>query len=427
VAVGTGGAIDRGVRPTPPWTLRPADRSDADAFFGTIESAFGNPVREEDRAVDLRVLEWDRTLVAVDPDHALNDGVVATAGIFSFSLTVPGAVVPAAGITVVSVAPTHRRRGLLTALMERQLADIAGREPLAVLWASEAPIYGRFGYGPAAYRFRATVGRDAGGVRPEAPAGASVAALPPDAAVPQLRQIYDATAAVRPGLTARDETWWQFRLHDPEYRHGGGSPLQCVVAHEGGRPTAYALYSVKPEFTRDVVPDGTVQVREALAVTPAGAAAMWRYLTGIDLVARVEVNNLPLDDPLPHLLVDGRRARFGFGESLWARIVDVAAALSARRYAAPVDLVVDVSDARRPANAGRYRLVGDVADARCARSDEEPDLSCDIAALGAAYLGGTPISALAAAGRVVEHRLGAVAEATVAFGWPVAAYCPMVF
>ncbi|GAA3304107.1 hypothetical protein GCM10020295_54380 [Streptomyces cinereospinus] len=172
-------------------------------------------------------------------------------GAFSFRLTVPGgAAVPAAGVTTVSVAATHRRRGVLTSMMRRQLDDIRSwGEPLAVLTASEPAIYGRFGYAAATHSLSAEI--DTGRVRLSVPAGADGVRLRyavPAEVLGACEEVYARLVPARPGMLARRPGWERLGLLDPERGRDGASPLQCVLAERGGEAVGYARFRVRPEW-----------------------------------------------------------------------------------------------------------------------------------------------------------------------------------
>jgi len=404
--------------PAPPLSLGALTASEFDAAWQGVEEAFLGSGHPQDRDVERGVVDLPRFLVA--RDGALDDAVVATAGAFAFSMTLPGAVVPVAGVTWVGVRATHRRRGLLTSLMTRLLRErYESGESIAVLWASEAAIYGRYGFGPAAWQLQAEVPRGAAFVRPVERGGVRMVA--PERAL--LAPVYERVAASRPGWFSRDDAFWAYRLHDPEHRRDGAGPLRCLLTEQGD---GYALYATTSDFG-PAGPQGQVRVRELAAATPDAAARLWRFLLDLDLTVSVTAR-VAVDDPLLHLLAEPRTAQARLADALWARPLEVGAALSARRYAAPVDVVLEVGDATCPWNARRWRLSGDGAGAACAPTADPADLSLDVRELGAALLGGSPLLARAAAGGVREHRQGALLAASTAFG-PVTAApsCPMVF
>jgi predicted acetyltransferase len=232
-----------------------------------------------------------------------------------------------------------------------------------------------------------------------------------------MRRVYERVRGERPGLLDRPGPWWDARLYDPESRRRGAQPLRALVVPDG-----YAMYAVRPDHDDDG-PAGEVGIRELVAVTPAARTLLWDFLLDQDLTRTVTWPLAPADEPLWLMLTDPDAVRLVLQPSLWARIVDLPAALGARRYACDPDVVLDVTDAFCPWNAGRYRLAG----GGCEPSHAEPDLALDAAALGAAYLGGTPLVDLAAAGRVTELRPGALARASAAFRADVAPWCPEIF
>ncbi|MET9350713.1 GNAT family N-acetyltransferase [Streptomyces termitum] len=405
--------------------MRVLDPSEWDRWFGALELAFGGvPEEPEERELWRDLTECDRSLGVWEGERP-----VATAGAFSFRMTVPGgAPVPVAGVTMVSVASTHRRRGILTSMMRRQLDDVRERgEPLAVLTASEPVIYGRFGYGAASWAHRAVI--DTTRVRLDLPAGVDGVVLRPvplaDSSA-AYEELYARLVPRRPGMTVRPAGWERQPLLDPPGARGGSSPRQCVLAERDGELVGYASYTVKPDWGW-AGPDGSVTVRELMGLDPVAEAALWRFLCSVDLTAKVRIDSRPVDDGWRHLVSDVRRCEPVLREVLFARPVEVGAALAARTYRTPVDVVLDVSDAFCPWNEGRWRLSGDAKGAVCERTSDAPELALSVRELGAAYLGGTALSSLAAAGRVAELRDGALAEASLAFGSDAAPWLPHGF
>ncbi|MBQ0849047.1 GNAT family N-acetyltransferase [Streptomyces sp. BH-SS-21] len=407
--------------------LRALTPADWDAWYGKLELAFGGVAESaEERALWNDLTEYDRSLGVWDGDEC-----VGTAGAFSFRLTVPGgASVPTAGVTMVSVASTHRRRGVLTSMMRRQLDDVRSwGEPLAALTASEPAIYGRFGYGIATQQLRAEIDTDR--VRLSVPDGTDDVRLrlvKPDAeGVPEACEaVYAQQVAVRPGMLARRPGWERLMLLDPESDRKGSSPLQCVLARRGDEVVGYARYFNKPDWDA-AGPKGTIELRDLEALDPAAYAALWQHLFGIDLTSKVKLWNRPLDDAWQHLVSDSRRCDLAPRDSLHVRLVEVGAALEARTYQAPVDVVFEVEDAFCSWNEGRWRLSGDAKGASCARTTDPADLALSVRDLGAAYLGGVSLASLAAAGRVRESRRGALAEASLGFASVVAPWLPHGF
>ncbi|RST13667.1 GNAT family N-acetyltransferase [Streptomyces sp. WAC05374] len=402
--------------------LRPAEW---DEWYGQLELAFGGVLEaRQERELWQALTECERSVGVWDGDVC-----VGTAGAFTFRLSVPGGgLVPAAGVTMVSVAPTHRRRGVLTSMMRRQLDDVfAWGEPLAVLTASEPVIYGRFGYGVATRQMRAEI--DTNRVRLSVPPGTDDVALrlvAPSEASAACEAVYARLVPGRPGMLARRPGWERLPLLDPPGVRDGASALQCVLAERDGEAVGYALYSTKPEWS-PAGPQGTVRLRHMGALDPAAYAAVWRFLCGIDLMSTVQVPNRPVDDAWQHLVSDVRRCDLRVQDGLHLRVVDLPAALEARTYLAPVDVVLEVEDSFCPWNTGRWRLSGDAKGATCSRTDDPAELTLSVRELGAAYLGGVSLASLAGAGLVREVRHGALAEASLAFGSPVAPWLPHGF
>ena len=431
-------SVPRGNHPYP---IRPVSSEEFDAFHTVDMHAFhGSPLSPEERQLVLSHLEFDRSLAAFDGDTP-----VGTAGAYTFQLTVPGfAALPAAGVTWVSVLPSHRRRGVLSSLMRRQLADVRDRgEPLAVLWASESVIYPRFGYGRAMWHADFTLYRGEGTLARTAPVAGTAPAdgglrlrlVDPVAAIPELAKVYDAVLPSRPGFIARTESWWQRTVYDPADRRQGTSPLHCVLAEDDGGPRGYALYSAVNHWDSDTsLPDSTLNVREMVATDAEASAALAADLLSRDLTTEFRLRGRPVDDPLLYQLADPRRARPRLKDALWVRIIDVPGALARRRYSAPADVVLEVRDDLLPANAGRWRLTtveaapdGGGLSATCVASSSAPDVLLDVTQLGAAYLGGTTLGALAGAGLVTERRPGAVRQLSTALSWDPAPWCPVNF
>ncbi|MGW2382973.1 GNAT family N-acetyltransferase [Streptomyces sp. NPDC001658] len=402
--------------------LRPDDWNQ---WYDNLLRAFGGvPESADERELWNSLTEPDRSIGAWDGDTC-----VGTAGAFSFRLTVPGgASVPAAGVTMVSVAATHRRRGVLRSMMRRQLDDV--REwgwPLAVLTASEPAIYGRFGYGAATHCVNVEV--DTTRVSLSVPPGTDDVRLryvAPADVLDACEALYARRVAERPGMLARLPGWERLQVLDPESERNGGSPMQCVVAERDGELVGYARFRVKPQWDT-AGPRGEVFLLNTEALDPAAHAALWRFLFEIDLTSTVRAHGRPSDEPWLSMVSDLRRCGLRVRDSLFVRLVDVGAALEARTYQAPVDVVFEVEDAFCPWNARRWRLSGDSKGASCAPTTDPADLALSVRELGAAYLGGMSLASLAAAGRVREVRQGALAEAAVGFGSAVTPWLPHGF
>jgi predicted acetyltransferase len=413
------------------YPLRQISADEFLAFCATAQQAFNSADPPEEAVIQEQVtFEYDRSLAAFDGQQ-----IVGTAVAYSFQLAVPGAVTGVAGVSFVAVLPTHRRRGILSSLMRRQLAGLSEHgEPVAALFSSESGIYGRFGYGVASEGLSLRVRRGEGTLRPAAAAVAGQVSLrlaePADQRA-ALGKVYEAIQPNRPGMHARDDRWWQAALADPAPARSGASPLRCLLAEDDAGPRGYALYATRQEPWEDRIAAGAVEIRELQAVDPAAAAALWGDLLTRDLISEVRAWHRPVDEPLLQLLADRRRARPQLSDGLWIRLVDLPAALTRRRYACPVDVVLEVTDDLLPGNAGRWRLQGggpaDPAQPSCERTTAEPGLVLPVAGLGACYLGGTRIGALVRAGLAEERRPGTAAALSAAMLWDPAPWSPTIF
>ena len=409
------------------FVIRPIHSDEFDALFYAMRYAFHESQSAEERESERSVFEFDRSLAVFDGDKIVGSTVV-----LSRDVTVPGGPIPVACVSAVTVAATHTRRGLLTQLMHRQLSELheERREPVAALWASEAGIYGRYGYGMAARHARLSVPTREVRLKEPVPPSARQVRLG-EANDPALRAemvaVYERVRPSAVGHCDRRGNWWDFRLFDPESRQGGGLTTMRVVLHDAADGSdGYAVFRVRDEWGARG-PEGEVVVHEVIAETPEADRALWSFLFDTDLVNLVTLRIGPADTPLVHMVDQPRRIEAELGDNLWVRVVDVDRALSARWYATQLDIVLEVTDAFCPWNAGRWRLVGGPDGARCERTDAPADLALTSTELGAAYLGGTTLATLAAAGRAREVRPGALREASTAFAEPRSPFCPEVF
>jgi len=382
-----------------------------------VEAAFGEEQKEEDLDRHQKAMPRDRFLVAYD--GAIPVGTTAS---LPFELTVPGGELEAGGVTWVGVLPSHRRRGILTQMMKRQFDDLHERgEPLAILWASEAAIYGRFGYGISAPTVQLDADRSRFALRDDPGPKGAVRLIDREEAARVLPPIYDAVRDRVPGFTSRSEKLWDlYRLADPEHWRRGAGPKFYAVLEFEGEPVGYALYRIKLDWQEGFA-KSQVKVVETCATSDAAERELWRFLFGIDLIERIQGRHDP-GSPLFLMVADPRSLKLRVTEGLWLRLVDLDAALTGRTYATDDSVVVDVRDELCPWNAGRWRMGTEAG-----RTDDDAELELDVADLASAYLGAFDFGRLAAAQRVRELKPGALGRATELFRTSRPPFCPEDF
>ncbi|MFN8076053.1 MAG: GNAT family N-acetyltransferase [Kineosporiaceae bacterium] len=403
--------------------LAPLTRADADAVVELDQWAFAYDEADLDPGPALDALEWDRITGAWLPGPDGVEVLAGMCGVYTLRMALPHVGTPlplqrVAGLTWVGVHPQHRRRGVMTALLHDHLRGVAaaGVEPLSVLFAAEPAIYGRFGYGLATQALTMTL-----------PRGAALRAVPGTDGVTityeridiarhadLLADLLERAAPARAGTMARDSVGLRrYAWEDQPRLRRGRESLRVALAHRDGGLVGYAVFARETTWGAGG-PEGTVHVRELLGLDAAAEAALWGRLADLDLTTTVDTGRRPVDDRLLHLLLDSRAARPALVDCQFVRVVDLPAALALRRYSCPVDVVLEVRDELLPANAGRWRLVGGPDGAACTPTGDEAGVVLDVRELGAAYLGGTSLAALAAAGLVTGDP-HAIAGASAAF------------
>ena len=400
-------------------TIRPCrDAAELRRALASIGHYFGGWPDEEAAERFGRLLPTERMHAALDGDE-----IVGGAGAFPFTMTVPGRELGCAGVTVVGVLPTHRRRGVLRALMEEQLEDVHRRgEPLAALWASEEPIYGRFGYGLASLSGEISLARTYGQLRDGSSPDATVRLLTDAEARDRLPPVYETVRRATPGMYARSPLWWELRqTSDPPDSRGGAGEKNYALVELDGRDAGYAIYRLRMAWEAGSS-TGSVEVVEAMADSPEATRELWRFLLGIDWAATVKAYRLPIDHPLFHLLAYPRRMQFRVGDALWLRLVDVEAALAGRAYTGGESVTLEVTDDVCGWNPGTYTVTSEGAE-----RGGKPELRLDVQTLACVYLGGFTFAELARALRVEELRDGALARADALFATAVKPWCPEIF
>lgn len=371
--------------------LEPADFDQLSTLLGVVYLADPSDERRE-RFQTLN--ENDRTFGAFDGDE-----LVGSIGAFTFDVTVPGRrTLSMAGTTIVAVKPTHRRQGLLRQMMGVHFEDIAAHdEPLAGLWASEAPIYGRFGYGWATDFVDATIS-SGGRITGDLDESVTVRMTDRDGLLSVAPSLYEEVRLGEPGTISRSKDWWELRRtdDDPSERNGA-SGNRYAIARRGGEPVGYAIYRTKDEY-KDGISTGEVRMREVLATDLDAELALWNFLFSIDLTTSVHIYARPIDDPLLHRLVDSRNYQRKVGDGMYVAVMDAPTALAGRAYSAPGSLTIRITD---HVIAGTYALeVDESGEAAAGAADAAPDVTMDAKTLGAIYLGGRRANTMARAGLI---------------------------
>jgi predicted acetyltransferase len=403
-------------------TIRTISNDEVLAFREAMMGTFGEDADDADPGGTARF----QALIAPGHAWAAFDGanVVGTAATFDHSIGVPGGgTLPIAGLTMVAVKPTHRRRGILRELMRLHLEEARGRHVAASgLWASEATIYQRFGYGLASTHDAIEV-RGTPSVRFADnwadSAGDELSSVDESTARERLPAIYARATANRPGALRRSDVWWsERRFLETPFMRRGASRRRHVIARRGGEDVGYVAYRQRSKFT-DGLPDGSVEIIELHAMDTRAEASLWKFAMSIDLFPKVTWWCAPVDCPLPWMLADWRRPQRQRFDNLWLRIEDIPAALALRTY--PQD-----GRLRFAVEGVTWELVVTDGKGRCSRTTDAPQLSFDRTTLGSLYLGGTSASTLASAD-LVRGDATAITTANCLFGSGVAPWCPEIF
>lgn len=402
------------------YEIRTITEDELDPYSQQLARTFGNDYNPENLEYRKQIFEFDRNIAVFDR------GMIAgTAGIFSFQMTVPGGrQLGCAGVTMVTVRSTHRRQGVLTSMMRKQLHDIRDRgEPLAALWASEASIYGRFGYGIAIQCMEVKIEREWSALRFGVDSPGQVRLVDADEARDKWPAAWERAGADMPGWVSRTPTWWDIRIfRDPkDWRDGWTANYYAQYEDTSGDVRGVARYRIKQNWDGGV-PNAKLRVEEFAAETPEAYAGLWRFITSVDLVGTIEMENASVDEPLYWMLADSRRLERKNFDSIWVRLVDIEGALGGRNYATEGRVVFRVDDPFLPWCDGSFELEGGPEGAVCRATNASPDIELSAADLATVYLGGARIEALSRAGRVMGDT-DAIRVAGVMLGCERTPYC----
>jgi predicted acetyltransferase len=394
-------------------TFRTAEESDWEALCRVDGRNFGFGYAPEEIAKARAIHDVSRFELAVDGKE-----LVAIVGVFSLQVTVPGARrIPMGGLTWVSTSTTHRRRGLLTELMARSLADIDRRgEPVAMLGASEGGIYERYGFGVATQLRATSIDRRLAQLRPEfRPKRGSVRFVDGDKALSHVAEVWSRFHRHRVGEVDRSEAWHRYLFDVRAAERDGFSP-SFYLAHRDG----YAVYRTKMQWNNGK-PAHNLDLIELVATTPAAHAALWHTLLGVDLVGPITSRQVPIDDPLPFLLTNPRALETTtLNDGVWVNVRDVKACFGARTYGTTDRIIIE-------AEGTRWAIEGGPDGASCSRVKSRPDLSLDHASLGAILLGGVRASTLVAGRRAEARNDDALRRADAFFVTAPAPHCQTMY
>ncbi len=379
---------------------------DFDAVAALDEMVFGELPNPE-RAAFWRdnAFEFDRSMAAFDEGQLVGESMT-----YSLGMSVPGgSIVPCAGVSWIGVLPTHRRRGILTAMMRWQIDDIHERgEPLAALYASQAPIYGRFGYGVAGFQERWEIDADNSAFESGTDPDGRVRFLEYEEATATFKPVHEQAMRQIPGMVTRSDAFWTARLTDDKSGPGKPPKVFYVTYETDGGLEGFAAYEVDTAQD-DSVEKWVLRIKDLIVLSDRAYAGLWRFCLDVDLVSTVKAVRPP-DEPLVWLLADQRAMKRDVADSMYLRVVDVSGALSACEYDAEDSLVIEVVDEFCPWNNGRFLLDAGPEGAACSPTSESADVTMAARELGSLYLGGVNARSMQRAGRIEDHSGDGVAR-----------------
>jgi predicted acetyltransferase len=403
-----------------PFEVRPVAAEELEGFVWALEIAAGRSLSELAMKEARTAYEPARTVAAFE-DGRIVGGTASN----RLHLTLPGLTsAVAARITLTAVLPTHRQRGLATALMRQQVGDLSERgEPLAIFTTSSAGIYHRFGYSPASFAMGIETETSYRPVEDRLRRG-TLRMLDPREYGTIFPEVFERHRLVQPGQVSRAASFWNIWLEDHDFYRAEGQSERFGVVYldESSTAQGYLTYRLERGELREQ-PVRSLVVEDLVCVSAEARRALWGYCLEFRQALTVKAPNIPIDDPIAWILIDPRSVRVTrMRDFLWLRLVDVSAALGARRYSVDGSIVFQVLDDVVPRNSGRHRLDGGPDGAECVRTSQAPDLELSVRDLAAAYLGGVSFSTLARAGRVHERMPCALAKADALFGSRPAAW-----
>jgi predicted acetyltransferase len=405
-----------------PFAIRAITPEEFGSWEGVLGASFGFDSRPEEQEVWKKRAEFDRYFGAFD-----GEDMVGTGGALTFSMALPGGgSLPFGGITAIATKPTHRRRGVLTAVMRcLQEQAVERGEAISALWASESLIYRRFGFGVAIEGCHVKIERAHAVLADDRPPAGRLRLVGGDEARAVFPGVYTRATPGIPGTIARSDRDWEMYFYDPEHWRDGATAHRYVIYERDGEPAGYALYRQKEDWEQSH-PRSEVRIGDLQAVDGEAYRALWRYCFGIDLVAVVKAHSRRLREPIALLLEAPRRLEEVRSDFIWLRLLDVAGALAARRYSAEGEVVLEVVDDFTPKSGGRFLLRGGPDGAECARTRRSAEVTIASADLAAAYLGDARLADLAWLGRV-QGETQAVSRAQRMLQWPVQPWCTVHF
>lgn len=395
-------------------------------YLRQIERAFGASQPEEQLELWAASIDPARTLAVFD-----GDAMVATAGLHSMAVTLPGgAEVPMGGLTAIGVRTTHRRRGILTEMMSKMFDDSIGRgEPLMGLLASEGSIYSRFGFGVGTLSAKYDLDSRTARLRDLPPTGGTIEEIPAAEAAPTIDEIHTRYRARQVGEVRPPNGFWANELADLESSRNGESAWYVVIHRSAsGTPDGALLYRAAADPTTLMLPDSTARAYRLFGESVEIELALWNHLLSVDLFNQASAFPMPVDPAVRWALTDPRQLQTSIlMDWLWLRVQDASAVFSARTYGTDDTFVFEVADTARPELAGRYRITGDNSGGSCEPTTAPADFTCEVSEFSMVVLGGHRMSTLAATGRLIEHQPGAAARADRFFGSEITPFCSIEF